>query len=204
MKKIQLNANHWAGILLLLLVISGFIFPNKPADYYKLSAKEMLRIALAKEDVVTPDSIRSMIEKGEDSFTLVDLRTPMDYVNGHIDDAVNIPLPDLLEKGNQKFLKNQGKTIVLYADDEVKGCAPWMLLKQLGYKNVKVMLGGYNYYITGKKMPKEIAGKCYDEQPRYNYVSYFKGNNSITQPKKTLLKPVVPRRKKKPTASGGC
>ncbi|MCD6200575.1 MAG: hypothetical protein J7K46_02070 [Bacteroidales bacterium] len=204
MGKIHLNSNHWAGILLLLMVIPGFIFSKKPVVYYKLTPQEMLTEAMAKKDVLTPDNIRDIIKKGEPLLVLVDLRPPKDYIIGHIDDAVNIPLPDLLEKKYVSFLHQKDKEVVLYADDEVKACAPWMLLKQLGYQHVKVMLGGYNYYITGKKMPPVVAGKCFDEYPKYDYASYFKENIRISQPPKVASKLVVPKRKKVATPSGGC
>ncbi len=203
MGKIHLNANHWAGILLLLMVIPGFIFSKKPVAYYKLTPQEMLAEAMSKKDVLTPDSIRDIIKKGDPSLLLVDLRPPKDYIIGHIDDAVNIPLPDILEKKYNSVLHQKDKQVVLYADDEVKACAPWMLLKQLGYQKVKVMLGGYDYYITGKIMPPIVAGKCFDEYPKYDYASYFKGNVPVSQPK-VASKLVVPRRKKVAAPSGGC
>ncbi len=199
-----MNSNHWAGILLLLMVVSGFVFSRKPVNYYRLTPEEMLAEALSKKDVMTPDSIRKILKKGEASLQLVDLRTPMEYISGHIDDAVNIPLPDLLEKKYASLLQQKDKRVVLYAGNEVVACAPWMLLKQLGYPNVKVMLGGFDYYITGKKMPRIMAGKCYDEFPKYDYAKYFKGNTQISRPQKSAPKVVVPRRKKKVTPSGGC
>ncbi len=199
-----MNSNHWAALLLLLLVVPGFIFSHRPLQYYPVSEQEILEEVLAMKDALTPGEVRKALRSGDPSVVLVDLRTPAEYVIGHLGGAVNIPVFDLLQKENLKMFGDTTKTFVLYADNEVNGCGPWMLLRQLGYDNVKVMLGGYDFYITGKPMPKEIEGKCYDEHPRYDYASFFKGNRADVQPKKTPPKVVIPRNKKKVTVSGGC
>ena len=204
MGKIHLNSNHWAALLLLLLVVPGFIFSHRPLQYYPVCEQEMLEEILLMKDALTPDEVREILRSGDPSVVLIDLRTPDKYVVGHLEQAVNIPLFDLLQSENLALFGDTSKTFVLYADDEVNGCGPWMLLRQLGYDNVKVMLGGYDFYVSGKAMPKEVEGKCYDEHPRYDYASFFKGNKSVTQPKKAPPKVVVPRRKKKVTVSGGC
>ncbi len=199
-----MNSNHWAAILLLLLVVPGFIFSHKPLKYYPVSEEEMLREVLSMKDVITPDEVRAAVKRGDASVVLVDVRSPAAYIVGHIGDAVNIPTHYLLEAEAKKILEDDTKTVVLYGGNEVEGCGPWMLLRQLGYENVKVMLGGYDFYVTGKPMPQPAKGVCYDEQPRYDYASFFKGNKAFSQPKKNIPKVVVPRRKKKVEASGGC
>ncbi len=204
MGKIHLNSNHWAALLLLLLVVPGFIFSHKPLAYYPVSEQEILEIVLSMKDAVTPGEVRTALQRGDASIVLIDLRSPAEYIIGHLKGAVNIPLFDLLEKKNLEMLADTSRTFVFYGGDEVQGCGPWMLLRQLGYKNVKVMLGGYDFYVTGKPMPKEVEGKCFDEHPRYDYASYFKGNKGISPSRKAPPKVVVPRRKKKVTASGGC
>ncbi len=199
-----MNSNHWAAVLLLLIVVPGFIFSHRSLEYYPVSAEEILQEVLAMQDVVMPEEVRAALKTGASSYVLVDLRSPDEYLAGHIDHAMNVPVHDLLGKDVLSMLDDQTRTFVLYAGDEVEGCGPWMLLRQLGYKNIKVMLGGYDLYVTGEKVPDVRDGKCYDEQPRYDYASYFKGNKAVSQPKKAVPKVVVPRRKKKVTASGGC
>ena len=204
MGKIHLNSNHWAALLLLLLVVPGFIFSHKPLEYYPVSEQEILEVVLSMKDAVTPGEVRTALQSGDASVVLIDVRSPAEYIIGHLKGAVNIPLFDLLEKKNLEMLADTSRTFVFYGGDEVQGCGPWMLLRQLGYKNVKVMLGGYDFYVTGKPMPKEVEGKCFDEHPRYDYASYFKGNKAVSPSRKAPPKVVVPRRKKKVTASGGC
>ncbi len=205
MAKIHLNSNHWAAILLLMLVIPGFLFSGRPMRYYPVSAGEMLQEVLDMKDVITPGQVREIVRKGDPGYVLLDVRTPEDYIVGHIRGAVNVPMHDLLGKENLSRLKEEaGKTFIIYSDDEVNGCGPWMLLRQLGYENVKVMLGGYDFYVTGKPLPSEVEGKCYDEHPRYDYAKFFKQGGQMNLPEKKAPKIVVPRRKKKVVASGGC
>ena len=71
------------------------------------------------------------------------------YGRGHIPGAENISSIDLLKEENiERFeqLKKDGMTVVVYADNQLDANGPWMVLRQLGYDNVKILLGGYNYY----------------------------------------------------------
>ena len=205
MAKIHLNSNHWAAILLLLLVIPGLLLSRRPKEHYALTAQEILQEILAMHQTVTPDQVREHVKQGDTDWILIDVRTPEEYIVKHIKGAVNVPMHELLGEKMLELLKDTTRTFVIYADDEVKGCGPWMLLRQMGYSNVRVMLGGFEYYLTGKPFPSVEAGQCYDEQPRYDYAKYFKGGGGQTSPaKKKTPKEVVPKRKKRVVASGGC
>lgn len=66
----------------------------------------------------SPHGLRLSIDRGEDLFLIVDVRTPDFYEAGHIVGAINIPGdlggPELLEQFRQLEANNRGKQIVTY------------------------------------------------------------------------------------------
>jgi hypothetical protein len=82
-----------------------------------------------------------------------------------------------------------------------------MLFRQVGFNNVKVLLGGYQYYLQNKD---NLAAAKTDDQykkeiPRFDYAEMAapKGGSSIhsNQDKKTVP---IQRRQKTSAAAGGC
>ena len=85
-----------------------------------------------------------------------------------------------------------------------------MILKQLGYNNFKVLLGGYHYFTTGPldiyDMPDVPAYLV--EEPAYDYLGIMEtmgsmsGNSNASSDQPEV---VIPARKKKSSAvEGGC
>ena len=202
-KKYTHHITYWVIIFILMMII-GFLTLRKPEIPYALSAEEMLAEVQNLEDALTPDDVRLFLESQDITVQLVDLRSPDQFVIGHIDDAVNIPVQDILHQNARRLFADTSKTFILYAGDQVAACAPWMLLKQVGYSNVKVMLGGYDFFKSGAHMPEVMAGKCFDEVAKYDYASFFKGSLPVQNTETALPKIVVQRKKKKSVVSGGC
>ena len=104
-------------------------------------------------------------------------------------------------------LNKQGVTVVLYGKDQLQANGSLMLFRQVGFKNVKGLVGGYDYYIQHKD---NLAASKNDstllkELPRYNFaeIASRKGSNEVSS-QSTEKKPVVVRKKEKSGASGGC
>lgn len=78
-----------------------------------------------------------------DSKTLlVDVRTPSEFANGHIENAVNIPFNKIA--GEIKyFAPDKDRTIVVYCHSGGRANAAARTLKDLGYKNI-INAGTYN------------------------------------------------------------
>jgi rhodanese-related sulfurtransferase len=67
----------------------------------------------------------------------VDVRPPEVYKEGHIPGAVNIPL-DVLETLVSR-LSDKNASISVYCQDGIRSAKGAKLLKELGYKNVRIM-----------------------------------------------------------------
>ena len=74
---------------------------------------------------------------------LIDVRSNQEYEEGHLADAILIPLYDLEEEIEQKA-PNKQKTIVLYCSSGVRSKQAKTQLEQMGYSNVFHIKGGLN------------------------------------------------------------
>ncbi len=74
---------------------------------------------------------------------LVDVRTPMEFSMGTIEDAINIPIDDLRDRLNEL---PKDKVIVIFCQVGLRGYLACRILTQNGFQNVKNLSGGYKTY----------------------------------------------------------
>ncbi len=155
------------AIFLFAMMAIGLITYNAPKFVYKMSTKEALKEIEKGAFSVSIDEAKSLLAKKAGNIRFVDVRNRGDYVISHIEGAINIPMMKLLEDENIKLFKDQkGTTFILYGDDQFAANGAWMLLRQIGFTNFKVLLGGYkNYVADGKKFPEFYATYSDLEKP---------------------------------------
>ena len=73
---------------------------------------------------------------------IIDVREPEEFERGHLKGAELIPLPKLSREIDKK-LPNKHVPVVLYDDLGVRSHHAARLLRSMGYRNVKEMIGGY-------------------------------------------------------------
>ncbi|MEG1478484.1 MAG: DsrE/DsrF/DrsH-like family protein, partial [Clostridiales bacterium] len=95
------------------------------------------------------------------SVTLLDIRTSMEYANGHIEDFVNIPLDSLRERLDEV---DKNKKVYVTCQIGLRGYIAARILSQNGY-DVYNLNGGYRLYnsIFGK-MPPQPKTPGFDEE----------------------------------------
>lgn len=57
----------------------------------------------------------------------------------HIENSIRIPFANLLDDVNRKILKEVKGDLVLYSADVATASKAWIILNQLGFKNVKIL-----------------------------------------------------------------
>lgn len=90
---------------------------------------------------ISANDAKAMIDQG--AATLVDVRTPQEYAQGHIPGALSLPL-DRLSAMAQKKLPDKDKPVIVYCLSGRRSAQAVMILTQMGYKDIR-NLGG----ITG-------------------------------------------------------
>lgn len=197
------------SVIFAVIIILGLIFIKQPEKEYQISETQMLEKLLSYQDLVSPDKIMHILFEKDSLYQLIDLRSTPDFMNGHLDGAINIPIHHILDKKYDDILNQDKKINVLYYSDHCGACGPWMILTQLGYKNNKILLGGYDYvneHIIKNYSP--LAGNFKNEKPQYDFakvISETSGGKSkpvSTESDKPVNLPV--KKKKKEASSGGC
>ena len=88
-----------------------------------------------KKDIFK-DEINIYIKQGA---TIIDVRSPQEYKEGHVDGAISIP-DYQIKKEIQKHIKDKEELIILYCSTGHRSQNCQKLLEKLGYTNV------YNVY----------------------------------------------------------
>jgi len=192
------------------IIFLGMVFMPKPQKHYKITEEQMLAKIMSFDGVVGPETIVDLIYKPNAQFQFIDLRSAPEFLKGHLPNSINIPVNHIFDKEYEQIWKQIDKTNILYYSDHAGACGPWMILNQLGYKNNKIMLGGYEYVnenIIKKYSP--LSGSFRDEKAKYDFSKIISetSGGKVTAPagegEKTGITPVV-KKKKEGKSSGGC
>lgn len=84
--------------------------------------------------------IREIIRNNE-NVILVDVRSKQEFLEGHLDGAINIPLYEL-EKCCECKIKDKNAVIIAYCQYGMRSKKAIMLLRRHGYKNLYHLKGG--------------------------------------------------------------
>lgn len=188
----------WLSLLALAVVIVILVFIFRPkSPHYQINAGETIRLM---NDRTIEVEIKDITGK-----QLIDIRSAEMYSKGHPANAINIPIRQLLDNESLELFDNlleTGTEAVFYGSDELQATAPLFLLRQLGYKNLKLLKGGINQGneiipvsppLTEVSVVDTAAIHCNVEQI----------NTEITSPEKKKGEVVIPVRKRA-SAGGGC
>lgn len=163
---------------------------------YTLSIDESLNAYLHKEDILTIEKLANILLcERVNVYQLIDLRTPPEYQKSHVKGAINIPAKNVLDMEYYDILNQDEKINVLYCRDKNQAINIYMILKQLGFKNIKVALGGYDYINEFIIAQYGIySGDYNDEKPKYDYLRMIVGveqpvQDSISAPKVIMKNP---------------
>jgi rhodanese-related sulfurtransferase len=200
-----------ATILVAVILVIGLVTLKKPDIPYARSAEETAGLIITADDAISPEDVASIVAQSNDKFYMVDVRNPIEYYKSHIGQAVNIPVPEILDRHNRKTfskLTDDGVTIVLYGKDQLEANGVWLVLKQTGYDNIRVLSGGYDYY-TGKSIILAPSAKIPGylvEKPRCDFKAVLSSYGSTGSSTGTKApEPVnIIKKEKKSATEGGC
>ncbi len=206
MKKRNSKIKTVGALVTIVLVSLIFTQCNRPASSYTKSTEAILKMIDSTNYSVSLDLV-----KNED-FALIDVRSPFEYEKGHIEGAVNVFSPELLDPENQRVLNvysEEGKTLLLYGNDPVDTLPVFMTLNQLGMGPVKI-LESRNYFEEDKFVTIETQ----IEKPTPDVAEFIRSSVSeAAQANNHAAKKVSPpppkkvapqKKKKKKMPEGGC
>lgn len=89
---------------------------------------------------------------------LIDVREPSEYLSGHADGAINVPLGDIL--AGKSFGIDKDKAIYVYCRSGIRAGQAKIKLEKNGYKKVKSIGGLSDWERDGGKVCKSDKPDC--------------------------------------------
>lgn len=103
--------------------------------------RKIFKISNNREETDIDYEEMKTILKNDINATLVDVRSPQEYREGHLDGSINIPLYEL-ERNCEELLKEKGNTIILVCQSGSRSRKAQKTLESVGYSSVYQLKGG--------------------------------------------------------------
>lgn len=79
--------------------------------------------------------------KTDKEMLLIDVRSPQEYKESHLEGAINLPLYDIEQKA-QEQIKRKDTPIIIYCQSGSRSRRAMQILRQEGYENLYEIKGG--------------------------------------------------------------
>ncbi|WMI66750.1 rhodanese-like domain-containing protein [Aestuariibaculum sp. YM273] len=216
-KTIKFPSNRYQILAVILVILAGGLLLLPKYDKQEgIRSKQLLSHAISPERYISTDQLSHILISQDPSFILVDVRDESSYNSYALPNAINIPLPKLLDEDSLTYLNQDQFDVVFYSNDTFLADQAWMLCDRLGFKNLHVLKGGLNIWYTtiinptkpNETMP-EADFKLYATRKAasmYYGVAYPDQNLGAELPTvpTTPKKVITVEKKKKRKAEGGC
>jgi len=103
--------------------------------------REMLAAAKAEVNEIEPAEAEAVVAAGP--TVVLDVREPDEYEQGAVPDALHIPR-GMLETSIEGRVPDKSATVVVYCAGGVRSAFAAQTLQQLGYTDVRSVIGGFN------------------------------------------------------------
>ena len=104
--------------------------------------KNIIKNKWYREIVEKDIGIEELKQFQNEGAILIDVRSPQEYREGHIDGAILIPEYEMKKKV-ENILSDKEKTIIVYCSSGGRTKKAQKLLNKLGYQNVYNLYEGY-------------------------------------------------------------
>ncbi len=186
------------SLLFFVVIMSGLLFSVNVSSRkgYMIDNPSVMTSMNANSFLMTYLEYVEHHNPGGSGIAFVDLRTPEQFEESHIQSAVNLPLASLFNGDVLKNLRSYDEGLVLYSNAESTSVLAVMMLKSLGVDNVRALAGNYALFAAHiSDSPNPALFFHSDEKIRWNF-NNFMGAPSSHSPQKNIAEP--------PAIQGGC
>lgn len=197
-------------VIFAAVIVFGLLTVVDPRLKYTQNPEQTLEMLAWEEGAIYPFDLVEIFDGTNDTSILIDLRNAFEFGRGSIPGAENISSVELLSNKNidrLEQLKKDGFSVIVFADNQLDANGPWMVLRQLGFDNVNILYGGYNYYNEWK----DNLGDSYGDDAYFLGTADFDyaevaASTTFTDESESDSKSAVTFKRKKKTAvaEGGC
>jgi 3-mercaptopyruvate sulfurtransferase SseA len=134
--------------LLTLVLVKSFSY-----GHFRNDAAKWADPSINQSNLINPNRVNTL-----PGALVVDLSNKGDLLK-NFHHTINIAAKSLLDKTNQKTLRSHKGAIVLVSDDPALSARMWMLMSQLGYRNLYILDDGEgNEVFKYKFRPDSLIG----------------------------------------------
>lgn len=90
----------------------------------------------------------------DDNLVVLDVRKPAEFADGHVKDALNVPLNDLTDPLNMSAIEDE-QNVYVHCAGGYRSVIAASLLKRQGIHNLRNVLGGWGKIKAEEKIPQE-------------------------------------------------
>lgn len=164
--------------LLILLSAAALSACGGTSDGARNSLVDVAQAAARQSDRVSVEDLATWLIEERNDFVLVDVRPSSDYEQGHIGEAQNIGIAQLVTDATLATLPTDRK-IVVYSNGSENGAKAATLLRLAGL-DAHVVTGGYNAWHARILNPdisaEELDGESLKVSEQRAYACYFVGD----------------------------
>ena len=122
-------------ILVIVILLIMVIIRNSNTNLFKQDVKTALDGIQTKNNLVSPDQLK----KKKEPWLVVNLGNEDLPDILHFENSIHIPFENLLDQTNRNILKDTKGDLILYSEDNSETAKAWVILNQLGFKNVFIL-----------------------------------------------------------------
>jgi rhodanese-related sulfurtransferase len=198
-----------AAVISILIVIIALLSYKRPKHLYSVNTHDTL------EKITNTNYLIAQNDIDDTNSVLIDIRNQFEFDKGHMENAINMSAPEILNEENSDILENlkeENKTLVLYGNNPKEAIAPFMLLSQLGFDSIKI-LSVENSYFQNKLITKDVTvessapdiNSFIQESIKRSQEAMDKAKVAPKPKITTIPKKIIPVvKKKKMPVEGGC
>jgi rhodanese-related sulfurtransferase len=197
--------------VLIIGIIIIYLPENKSEGINQISEKTLMEKITDNNRFVSPQQFAYNLMNNNKEFEVVDVRNTKEFSISHFPGSVNVPLDQLKEDYLENLIRKENKKVVFVSDGGVEASKAWIFASRSGYKNIWVLEGGINNFISDIFFPEKPGEKETDYTILSNYrfrlkaAEYFKNGELL---KDILIKTDKNEANKEKTVipfkSGGC
>ena len=203
-----MNRNYFILTFIMLILAAGTLFFHNKPEKQPIPPDELLWNIIQPTRYMSTDQVAKLIIQKNPTLELIDVRSPREYAEFSLPNAINIPLDSMASSSSLQYFGIPGTKVVLFANDDLLSDQAWVLLRRQGFKGNYVMKGGLNLWmntIIRPQAPAETAPAT--EVELYHFregARLFFTGAKVEATATSKPKVVVQRRKKAAAVSGGC
>ena len=135
-------------------IINHYILSLAMAIVTFLLIQEFADTAFKKFKYISPTL--AVLKMNQENVVVLDVRESAEFIQGHIENAVNLPLSKLKEDANtlQKYKNNM---VLITCQTGTRAAAAGKILTKMGLENVMILTGGMNAWRDECKLPIRIT-----------------------------------------------